>query len=89
MSLLDAQSYEAVFGTPEGDTYRVPLVCWREDGEHLHGLALIKGHLRRVDRLPQFLRYADRTETRTVPPVTAPEVATLATVRPLSDAQLS
>ncbi|MFJ8045917.1 DUF6253 family protein [Kitasatospora sp. NPDC096147] len=88
MSLLDAQTFEAVFGTPEGDTYRVPLVCWREDGEHVHGLALIKGHLRRVDRLPQFLRYAERREGHRSAAVAATTVGTLAAVRPLSEARL-
>lgn len=60
MSLLDAQGYEAVFGTPEGDTYRIPLVCWREDGDHMYGMVLVKGHLRRTDQLQNFLQYDRR-----------------------------
>ncbi|MFJ7243788.1 DUF6253 family protein [Kitasatospora sp. NPDC098652] len=64
MSLLDAQAYEAVFGTPEGDTYRIPLVCWREDGDHLFGVVLVKGHLRRTDQLSDFLRYDRRNVSR-------------------------
>ena len=60
MSLLAADGYEAVFGTPEGDTYRFPLVCWREADDQMYGVVLVKGHLRRVDQLQNFLRYADR-----------------------------
>ncbi|MFE4520244.1 DUF6253 family protein [Kitasatospora sp. NPDC056783] len=64
MALLDAHGYEAVFGTPEGDTYRIPLVCWREDGDNLYGVVLIKGHPRRTDRLRDFLRYDGRHGSR-------------------------
>ncbi|MFB7667620.1 DUF6253 family protein [Kitasatospora sp. NPDC056138] len=63
MSLLDAHGYEAVFGTPEGDTYRIPLVCWREDGDHVYGMVLTKGHLRRTDQLRNFLQYDHRHTT--------------------------
>lgn len=62
MSLLEAHNYDAVFGTPEGDTYRVPLVCWREDGENVIGMAMIKGHLRRADAIPGFMRYGPRDD---------------------------
>ncbi|MER6301326.1 DUF6253 family protein [Kitasatospora sp. NPDC001539] len=61
MTLLDAHGYEAVFGTPEGDTYRLPLVCWRETGDHMYGMVLIKGHLRRTDHLQDFLQYDRRS----------------------------
>jgi hypothetical protein len=57
VSLLEAHGYDAVFGSPEGDTYRIPLVCWREEGGHMYGMVLVKGHLRRVEQLPNFLRY--------------------------------
>ncbi|MFG2844368.1 DUF6253 family protein [Kitasatospora sp. NPDC048296] len=57
MTLLDAHGYEAVFGTPEGDTYRIPLICWREDEDHMYGTVLVKGHLRRTDQLRNFLQY--------------------------------
>lgn len=77
MSLLDAHGYEAVFGTPEGDTYRIPLVCWREDGDHVYGMVLVKGHLRRTDQLRNFLQYdrrpsADRDHAHPAPPFDPP-----------------
>ncbi|MFG3347102.1 DUF6253 family protein [Streptomyces sp. NPDC048018] len=61
MSLLDAAGYEAVFATPEGDTYRIPLVCWREDGDRVYGMVLVKGQLRCADGVRHFLRYGTRT----------------------------
>ncbi|MFD7981605.1 DUF6253 family protein [Streptomyces sp. NPDC059071] len=62
MSLLDASGYEAVFATPEGDTYRVPLVCWREDEGRVYGMVLVKGQLRCADRVRHFLRYGNRAD---------------------------
>jgi hypothetical protein len=64
VSLLEAHGYEAVCGTPEGDTYGIPLVCWREEGGHMYGVVLLKGHLRRADLLPHFRRYGTRGGVR-------------------------
>lgn len=73
MSLLQAHGHHAVFRTPEGDTYRIPLVCWREEGDHVYGMALIKGHLRRVEHLPNFLQYAAQNdEDSTTPTLDTP-----------------
>ncbi|MFD4139766.1 MULTISPECIES: DUF6253 family protein [unclassified Streptomyces] len=63
MSLLDAANYEAVFTTPEGDTYRVPLVCWHDDGTHVSGMTLHKGQLRRAEQVKGFMRYDTRPAT--------------------------
>lgn len=60
MSLLDADGYEAVFGTPEGDIYRFPLVCWHDDGTHVSGMVLHKGQLRRAELVSGFMRYDTR-----------------------------
>ncbi|MER7515189.1 DUF6253 family protein [Streptomyces sp. NPDC126499] len=82
MSLLDATGYEAVFATPEGDTYRIPLVCWREDEDRVYGMVLVKGQLRCADRVRHFLRYGARTadgpDDEAGTPGTAPHAATLA-----------
>ncbi|MFC8510838.1 DUF6253 family protein [Streptomyces sp. NPDC057411] len=56
--MLSADGYVAVFTTPEGDVYRTPLVCWREDGPNVYGVTLHKGGLRRAEELPGFTRYA-------------------------------
>ncbi|MFD9635942.1 DUF6253 family protein [Streptomyces violascens] len=57
MSLLDADGYEAVFGTPGGDNYRFPLVCWHDDGTHVSGMVLHKGQLRHAEQVTGFMRY--------------------------------
>lgn len=61
MSLLPAHNYEAVFGTPDGNTHHLPLVCWHENGHHITGIVLHKGHLRHADTLPGFMRYHTHT----------------------------
>ncbi|MFI8519460.1 DUF6253 family protein [Streptomyces sp. NPDC085481] len=60
--MLPADGYVAVFTTPEGDVYRTPLVCWREDGPNVYGVTLHKGGLRRAEELPGFTRYAPRPD---------------------------
>ncbi|WMX45698.1 DUF6253 family protein [Streptomyces roseicoloratus] len=79
MSLLDAAGYEAVFATPEGDTYRIPLVCWREDEGRVYGMVLFKGQLRCADQVRHFLRYGNRTAAapgeEAGAPGTAPQAA--------------
>ncbi|MGW5424780.1 DUF6253 family protein [Streptomyces sp. NPDC003943] len=60
--MLPADGYVAEFTTPEGDVYRTPLVCWREDGPYVYGVTLHKGGLRRAEELPGFTRYAVRPE---------------------------
>ncbi|OII59565.1 hypothetical protein BJP40_13180, partial [Streptomyces sp. CC53] len=64
MTLLNATDYEAVFTTPENDTYRIPLICWREDKDQIYGMILIKGQPHRADQIRHFLRYDTRTTTR-------------------------
>ncbi|MFF0432790.1 DUF6253 family protein [Streptomyces sp. NPDC004327] len=60
--MLPADGYVAEFTTPEGDLYRTPLVCWREDGPYVYGVTLHKGGLRRAEELPGFTRYAAKPE---------------------------
>ncbi|MEV5968466.1 DUF6253 family protein [Streptomyces sp. NPDC051921] len=79
MSLLDAAGYEAVFATPEGDTYRIPLVCWREDEGRVYGMVLVKGQLRCADRVRHFLRYGTRTASAAADGAGAPRAASHAT----------
>ncbi|AXE27997.1 hypothetical protein C0216_31295 (plasmid) [Streptomyces globosus] len=83
MSLLNATGYEAVFATPEGDTYRIPLVCWREDEDRVYGMVLVKGQLRCAERVRHFLRYGTRAaagpDDEAGTPGTAPHAAALPT----------
>jgi hypothetical protein len=70
MSLLAADGHIALFGTPEGDSYCLPLVCWRDDGTTVHGLVLHRGALRQAELVPGLRRYAHGSETV---PAFAPE----------------
>ncbi|MFD3542031.1 DUF6253 family protein [Streptomyces sp. NPDC058662] len=59
MSLLAADGHAALCRTPEGDSYRIPLVCWRDDGSAVYGMVLHRGSLRRAEQVPGFRRYTD------------------------------
>ncbi|MEU5667321.1 DUF6253 family protein [Streptomyces longwoodensis] len=62
MSLVAADGHVALFTTPEGDSYSLPLVCWRDDGTGVHGLVLHRGALRQAELVPGFRRYAHGSE---------------------------
>ncbi|WP_367044725.1 DUF6253 family protein [Streptomyces sp. Je 1-332] len=58
MSLLSAYGYEAaVQETCDTPEYRIPLVCWHDDGTAVRGLVLHRGALRPADQVPGFRRY--------------------------------
>lgn len=58
MSLLAADGHVALFLDGEGESCRMPLVCWRDDGVTVHGMVLYRGALHRADTVPGFRRYA-------------------------------
>ncbi|MEU4494524.1 DUF6253 family protein [Streptomyces sp. NPDC023998] len=62
MSLLPPDGHVADFATAGGDTYRIPLVYWRDDGSSMYGMVLYRGSLRRADQVPEFRRYAMASE---------------------------
>jgi len=68
MSLLAADGYVALFSTTDGDIFRRPLVCWRDDGTHVYGMLLHRGSLHRAEQVRGFLRYDHEPE----PPAPAP-----------------
>ncbi|MET9961911.1 DUF6253 family protein [Streptomyces sp. NPDC006326] len=69
MSLLPPDGHVALFATAEGDTYRTPLVCWRDDGSTVYGMVLYRGSLRRAEQVPGFRRYTHEREHRPQPPI--------------------
>jgi hypothetical protein len=58
MSLLAADGHVALFVTDEGESCRLPLVCWRDDGATVHGMVLHRGALHRAESVAGFRRYA-------------------------------
>ncbi|MFD3514429.1 DUF6253 family protein [Streptomyces sp. NPDC058657] len=58
MSMLPGHGYEAaVQETCDTPEYRMPLVCWHDNGSGVHGLVLYRGALRPAEQVPGFRRY--------------------------------
>ncbi|WP_424213367.1 DUF6253 family protein [Streptomyces sp. BI20] len=71
MTRTEESGPAAVFATPDGDVYRIPLVCGYDAGDHITGLIRHRGGLHVPETLPGFLYYA----TEPVPDL--PSAATL------------
>jgi hypothetical protein len=58
MSMLPAYGYEAaVQETCDTPEYRLPLVCWHDNGTGVRGLVLHRGSLRPAEQVPGFRCY--------------------------------